>query len=195
MDFIKYKEFLDIFMQDIDAIFEHQKDYIFCKEGCSYCCEYGEYPFTRLEFEYLLQGYNSLNEPTKQIILENIENIKQDSEGYYVCPFLINKKCSVYENRALVCRTFGLLNKEDGKVNGPFCGKIGLNYSNVFDKDTKELLPDVIKKNNYKHIPRVFDMSIENIQKLDLVNELGIVFSEQKALLEWLIEYGYKSRN
>ena len=195
MNFIKYREFLDIFMQDIDAIFEHQKDYIFCKEGCSHCCEYGEYPFTQLEFEYLMQGYETLDETTKLQIQENIKNIKQDDVGYYICPFLINKRCSVYTHRALVCRTFGLLNKEnDGRVNGPFCGKMGLNYSNVFDKNTKELLPDIIKKNNYKNMPKVFDMNITNIEKLDLVQELNIEFGEQKALLDWLREYEFRTR-
>ena len=61
--------------QDLDAMFEHQKDYIFCKEGCSHCCENGEYPFTEIEFDYLLEGYKSLDEGTRKIVDENIKNI------------------------------------------------------------------------------------------------------------------------
>ncbi len=185
-----YEKFLEILTQDLDAMFEHQKDYIFCKEGCSYCCEYGEYPFTEIEFNYLIEGFKKLDKNTQDIIIDNIKNIKKDEKGYYVCPFLINKKCSVYANRGIVCRTFGLLNQEaDGKVNGPFCGKLGLNYSNVYDKETKKLLMDVIKENHYQNIPRVFSLDITNIRKLDLVKELGLEFGEQKPLEEWLKEY------
>ena len=190
MNFDNYKKFIDILSQDLDAMFEHQKDYIFCKEGCSHCCEYGEYPFTEIEFNSLTEGFKNLDKKTQNIILDNFKNIKKDEKGYYVCPFLINKKCSVYDNRGIVCRTFGLLNKEaDGKVNGPFCGKLGLNYSNVYDKETKELLLDVIEEMQYKNLPRVFNLDINNIRKLDLVKELGIEFGEQKPLEEWLKEY------
>ena len=190
MEFTSYENFLNILTQDLDAMFEHQKDYIFCKEGCSYCCEYGEYPFTEIEFKYLIEGFKKLDKNTQDIIIDNIKNIKKDENGYYICPFLINKKCSVYNNRGIVCRTFGLLNKEaDGKVNGPFCGKIGLNYSNVYDKETKELLMNVIEENQYKNLPRVFNLDITNIRELDLVKELGIEFGEQKPLDEWLKEY------
>ncbi len=188
--FDNYKKFLDIFTQDIEAMFEHQKDYIFCKEGCSHCCEYGEYPFCEIEFLYLIEGYEKLPQDIQQKIRDNFASIKKDENGYYVCPFLIDKKCSVYSNRALVCRTFGLLNKEaDGTVNGPFCGKLGLNYSNVYDKDTKQLLMDVIEENHYKHLPRVFNLNIDNIRKLDLVKDLGIEFGVQKTLYEWLESY------
>ncbi len=185
-----YEKFLDIFTQDIQAMFEHQKDYIYCKEGCSHCCEYGEYPFTEIEFLYLIEGYKKLTPDTKNKIKENFKSTVKDKDGYYVCPFLINKKCSVYSNRALVCRTFGLLNKEsDGTVNGPFCGKLGLNYSNVYDKETKRLLMDVIEKNHYKNLPRVFNLNIDNIRTLELVKELGIEFGIQKSLYDWLEEY------
>ena len=185
-----YKKFLEIFQQDIDAMFAHQKDYICCKEGCAHCCEYGEYPFTETEFLYLMDGYEKLDEQTKIIVQKNISEIKKDEKGYYQCPFLINKKCSVYDNRGLVCRTFGLLNQEpDGKVNGPFCGKLGLNYSKVYDKETKQLLMNVIEENHYKNLPRVFNLNISNIRKLNLVKELEIDFGEQKSLLEWLANY------
>ena len=188
--FENYEKFLDIFTKDIEAMFEHQKDYICCQEGCSYCCEYGEYPFTKIEFMYLMEGYKKLPSEIQNKIKENFDSTVKDENGYYVCPFLIDKKCSVYSNRTLVCRTFGLLNKEsDGTVNGPFCGKLGLNYSNVYDKDTKQLLMDVIEKNNYKHLPRVFNLNIDNIRSLGLVKDLGIEFGGQKTLYEWLDEY------
>ena len=190
MNINNYEKFLEIFMQDIDAMFEHQKDFICCHEGCAYCCEYGEYPFTEIEFRYLLEGFNKLDKSTKSVILNNIKKINLDENEYYTCPFLIDKKCTVYKHRAIVCRTFGLLNREsDGRVNGPFCGKLGLNYSKVYDKETKQLLMDVITQNNYKNLPRVFNLNIDNIRNLNLVKELGIQFGQQKSLYSWLKEY------
>lgn len=182
-----YEKFLEVLTLDLNDMFEHQKDYIFCKEGCSYCCESGEYPFTDVEFDYLMEGYNKLDEETKKIIRTNFKNIVKDEKGYYTCPFLINKKCSVYFNRALICRTFGLINLEsDGRISGPFCGKMGLNYSNVYDPDTKRILPENIAKNNFKSMPKVFNLSISNIRKLDFIKQLGIEFGEQKSLYEFL---------
>jgi len=185
----EYENFLEIFTGDIEAMFEHQKDYISCKEGCSHCCEYGEYPFTEIEFQYLIEGYNQLDSEVKETIKKNFKDIKLNEEGYYVCPFLIDKKCSVYNNRGLTCRTFGLLNQEEDKrVNGPFCGKMGLNYAEVYDKETKQLLFDVIRKKQYKHLPRVFNLNISNIRNLNMIKELGIEFSEQRPLKDWLKE-------
>lgn len=187
MNLENYEKFLNIFTEDITAMFNHQKDFICCREGCSHCCEYGEYPFTDIEFEYLMQGYEKLDSDTKEKIKRNIKNLKFDEQNYYVCPFLIDNKCSVYNHRGITCRTFGLLNQEeDKKINGPFCGKMGLNYSEVFDKETKQIKFDVINEKNYKHLPRVFNLNITNIRKLDLVKELNLEFGYQKALVEWL---------
>ena len=46
-----------------------------------------------------------------------------------------------------------------------------------------------IEENHYKNLPRVFNLNISNIRKLNLVKELEIDFGEQKSLLEWLVNY------
>ena len=48
---------------------------------------------------------------------------------------------------------------------------------------------NVIEENHYKNLPRVFNLNISNIRKLNLVKELEIDFGEQKSLLEWLENY------
>lgn len=193
MNFENYESFLNILMQDIEAIFEHQKDFIFCKKGCTHCCQNGEYPFTEIEFKYLLQAFKNLNQNTKDIITNNIKNLKQNEQGYYSCPFLINNSCSVYQQRGLVCRTFGLLiENASGKIEGPFCGKLGLNYSNIYDKETKLLQINKIENNEFKKLPKAFKLDISNIINLSLVKDLDLEFGEQKSLLQWLEEYEHE---
>ena len=59
-------------------MFDNQAEFIKCKEGCSYCCEKGEYPFSELEFNYLIEGYKQLDSNTKKIIKENIKQINNE---------------------------------------------------------------------------------------------------------------------
>ena len=58
MDFENYEKFLESIDCDLEKIFEYQSEYLCCKRGCSLCCERGDYPLSRLEFEYLKSGFN-----------------------------------------------------------------------------------------------------------------------------------------
>ena len=101
---------------------------IYCRKGCSACCEKGDYPLTDIELEYLMQGYVNL-EPESKIKVQN--NIKNMVKGG-VCPFLLNKECSIYPYRPIVCRVHGLayFYKED-KVKLPYCANTGKNFSKI----------------------------------------------------------------
>ena len=66
----RYEEFLKIVDKKLDKYFEEQCEFIKCKPECSACCEVGEYPFSRLELEYLLSGYAKLSLQTKILIRE-----------------------------------------------------------------------------------------------------------------------------
>lgn len=149
----KYENFLQTFQKKLDLYFEEQKENIYCHEGCSKCCEIGEYPFSWVEMGYLMQGFLELPEKKKILIKTNIEKLrklKQEFKGErfeYTCPFLIDGLCSVYSHRGLTCRVHGLAHlKKDGTVNVPYCANNGLNYSKVFDsgvfntEPVKELL-------------------------------------------------------
>ena len=63
-----FKKFLDSVNADIEKIFNHQKEYIHCKAGCSFCCERGDYPISELEYKFMMIAYNKLDENTKSII-------------------------------------------------------------------------------------------------------------------------------
>ena len=51
----------ELYLSQIDSklkdFFERQKPYIHCKLGCAKCCKNAEFPYTRLEVTYLLNGF------------------------------------------------------------------------------------------------------------------------------------------
>ncbi len=189
MQINNYEKFLESINEDLRKIFEYQKEYIYCKKGCSYCCERGDYPISELEFKYLMLGYEKLEPDIKEEIKKNIKKLKNGNKESYVCPFLINKSCSVYKNRPIVCRTFGVLT-EDAKGNPsfPFCTTKGLNFSKIYDKKNKRLSSELVYKNNFKIFPKIFCLSNKVVMNLPLAKELGIDFGEAKKMIDFLIK-------
>lgn len=138
---IDYKDFLTNLDARLSEYFKSHADFIHCKKGCSYCCENGDYPLSELELNYLMQGYVKLDNSTKITIQSNIKSMQKGKS----CPFLIDKTCSVYTHRPIICRVHGLAYKVNNISKTPYCVKNGLNYSNVFDD--KYLLTEPIEEN------------------------------------------------
>ena len=168
----KYDVFIKEFQKKIDKYFEENSEYIYCHEGCSACCEIGEYPFSWIEMGYLMEEFAKLPESVKSKIKENILKLKKQKENFrgerfeYECPFLIDGLCSVYSHRGLTCRTHGLAYlKKDGTVNVPYCANKGLNYSKVFKDGVFSTEP--IKENlNIDEILKNFDGEMGEIRPL-----------------------------
>ena len=139
---IDYPEFLKELDNRLQICFKEQSKYICCKAGCSSCCEKGDYPLSEIELEYLMQGFTSL-EPEKKIqVQENFKNMEKGGK----CPFLIDKLCSIYHYRPIICRTHGLAYiMKDGRANVPYCANEGKNYAEVYKNG--ELLTEPIKEN------------------------------------------------
>ena len=105
-DIKKYKIYLEYLNKKLGEYFNEQSPYIFCKAGCSSCCEKGEYPFTEIEFAYLMIGAQTLNKDTVAKIENNIQEISDKKREHdtnnknekflHACPFLVDKKCSLY---------------------------------------------------------------------------------------------------
>ncbi len=175
----RYKKFLEKFDKRLDKYFENQCEYIKCKEGCSLCCEVGEYPFSRLEIEYLMQGIMQLPASVKSVIKENIKQLKKNQPKMYRCPFLIKSSCSVYPYRGIVCRTHGLawFDEDEEKIKLPYCVNKGLNYAKVFDRETGEVfLPEPIKER----------LRIDSILRSKEAEEYEIECGEIRPLIKWL---------
>lgn len=174
----RYEKFLEKFDKKLDLYFEQQCEFINCKEGCSTCCEIGEYPFSRLEAEYLMQGFINLSKDIKTVIRNEISRIKTENQKMYKCPFLINKKCSVYKHRGLVCRTHGLawFDEAENKIKLPYCVNKGLNFSKIFDRETGEVfLPDPIKES----------LRIDSVLRSPLAEKYELECGEIRPLIKW----------
>ena len=126
---MNYKEFLDNFDKRLEFYFSAHKEHICCRKGCSLCCEAGDYPLSQIELEYIMQGFVKLQDETKIKIQNNIKNIKRGG----ACPFLIDKLCSIYPYRPIICRVHGLAYLcKDETVKTPYCTSVGKNYSKVY---------------------------------------------------------------
>lgn len=190
----KFKEYLYIIESRLlKKYFEAQKEYIHCKEGCADCCKHGEYPTSEVELVYLMSAYHALDNETKKQIIANIDEIKANREannGMYKCPFLIDNKCSVYNNRTIICRTHGLLfyiKDKDGNSRNkmPACVNKGLNYSEVYDIEQKIISPEMWEKSGIKAEPKAYNISREALLDNDIVRDMGVEFGESRALIDW----------
>lgn len=187
MQFEKFEQFLASVDSDLQKIFDYQKEYIFCKQGCSLCCEQGDYPLSELEFRYLYKAYENLESSIKIQVDKNIEEIKKQKSELYCCPFLVNKSCSVYKNRPFVCRSFGVLTEDaQGNPAYPSCATKGLNFSQIYDKEKRHLSADLVEKQGFKIFPKIFRLNNKVIMNLPLAKELGIDFGEAKKMIDFL---------
>ena len=181
--------------QVLDGYFEHQKEYICCREGCSHCCEKGAYPYSDLEFNFLRLGFFKVEMKEQQEIIKRIKKLKEEyskhdkkEEFMHRCPFLSeDKSCTVYDYRGLICRTFGLVTEtEKGKFILPFCHSLGLNYSKVYDPEKKNFNLDAIKAGGYKNLPHPRKTNLKTLMSKEIFEGEPLDFGEMKPLIEWL---------
>ena len=191
-NFGKYLELIETRL--LNKYFEKQKDYIFCKEGCAACCKYGEYPTSELELMYLVAGYQGLDKETQDKIAVNIDNIKtglaNTDDKMYQCPFLIDNRCAVYNNRTLICRTHGLLFYEkdkDGNLKNkmPACVNDGLNFSQVYDTERGMISPELWKASAIEAEPVAYNISREALMNNELTKDFGLEFGDSKRMIDW----------
>lgn len=189
----RYEEYLGVLSERLERFFRSQEPYISCKAGCSYCCEIGSFPFSKLEYEYLKIGFDALDEGLKNEIIEKVRKIRHDKvlagndcNYLYECPFLIDKKCCVYENRGIICRTFGLpYYDETGRIKMPACINVGLNYSEVYDKEAKMISSELFEQKGYEVEPVAFNLDLDFLINSEEAKSFGLGFGEQKALVDW----------
>ncbi len=189
-----YLTYLNYITNKLNKFFEQQKDYISCKRGCALCCKDAEFPYSAIEMQLLLNGFNSLDKEVKNKVETNIQEIlkkkKEHKEGRFVydCPFLINNVCSIYEYRGVVCRSFGLMALPDSshkKVQVPFCCYKGLNYSSVIDPATNKISTEMFLKTGIKEEPASFNVSYETLTSKDIEEVFNFKFGSKKPMIEW----------
>ncbi len=172
----RYELFLEKFDKRLNKYFEEQCEFIKCKEGCSACCEVGEYPFSRLEAEYLMSGFIKLSSDVKDKIRQKIKHLKSENPKMYKCPFLIDNMCSVYKYRGIVCRVHGLAWFDGEKIQLPYCVNKGLNYSKAFDRETGEVyLPNAVQEH----------LRIDSILRSPEAEKYELECGEIRPLIKW----------
>ena len=190
----KFINYLNFLQNNLNKFFEQQAPYMACKKGCGLCCKNAQFPFSNMEFNYLIQGSLSLPNEIQQKIEENITKIKKDKSEFngnvfkYDCPFLIDNTCSVYKNRGIVCRTFGLIEATEEKAKIPFCHEMGLNYSNVVNEEKKTISQVKYLSLNEKKQPLAYNINYKFLTNEKVEKEYGFQFGEIKPLIDWFIE-------
>ncbi len=188
-----YVKYLNIITEKIERFFAKQKPYIKCKKGCSLCCEKGEYPWSEIEYKYIMLGFSKLDKNLQERIKEKIKKVKEDKKNFsgdgrfmYECPFLIDKSCSLYEYRGIICRSFGLMVEVEGKKPQiPFCCSLGLNYSNVYDVERNCVSPIMFKETGLDIEPLIFNVSYKMLTDDTFAEGFHFNFGEKKPLIDW----------
>lgn len=91
----KYDALRDKIDAKVKALEQIHNKHLLCRSGCSSCCrEYGILP---VEFEAIAVKLKG----TEHVKVN--PNFKKDE-----CPFLIDNRCSIYNDRPIICRTHGL---------------------------------------------------------------------------------------
>ena len=191
--FENYEKYLENINNRLDGFFENQKPYIFCKKGCAKCCKNAQFPYSEIEFQYLMSNFLKLSDDLKKEIGKNIFKIKKEKEVFegekflYDCPFLINDECAVYNFRGIICRTFGLITsaKENENAKVPFCTFQGLNYSNVFDEKKQKLSYEKYKNLGIKQEPLGFNISYDFLTSEKFEKAFNLKFGGKKCLIDW----------
>ncbi len=164
-----YELFLKNLESKLAKYFERDKDKINCAKGCSSCCQNADFPLSFLEMKYLMQGFLGLDKLTHDKVRDNIRKIIESGKKSYICPFLKDDMCSVYEYRPIICRVHGLAYmRTDGIVNLPDCSNFGKNYSENFDGKTVDFEP--IKED-------LNPIAIRKNEKID--------FGEVRSMIDW----------
>ena len=196
-DLKNYIQYLVYLNDKLSKFFDHQKIYIACKKGCAKCCKNAEFPYKKIEFDLLMEGFKTLPQETQQLIRERVKDLKEEqkkTEGRlaHTCPFLIDDVCSVYDFRGIICRSFGLMFYNENDTPGiPFCIYEGLNYSALLNKETGRVSTEKYKELGYDQEPLAFNVSHSFLTDEVLAKGFGFTFGETKPMLDWFSEDFY----
>lgn len=194
----KYIAYTETLKEKLDVCFKDQKEFLKCKAGCDICCKSSYYPVSKLEYEYIKIGLSEsftdeerekINQATINILKERKIFLKTNPnlmEYAYDCPLLVNGACGIYKYRALLCRSHGLIYKDvdkPNKNNAPHCMSLGLNYSDVYDEETRQFSAEKAIALGIKATPKIYDLSYSVLMK----DAGDIDFGDVRMLFEWIL--------
>lgn len=98
------------FIKIVDTMVKALEPHVACRAGCSRCCHMNTMIYEH-EAKRLAEvtGRKMRTLPYRPLDVVFLEGNKFNFEP---CPFLVNNKCSVYDDRPLVCRTHHSLSND-----------------------------------------------------------------------------------
>lgn len=165
--------------------------YGFSCSGCEEnCCEERFYHHTLVEFLFLMQGIQRLDDKDKDAIFDRAKEVAElyrmhDMEGKarrLMCPVNVNGLCSLYEYRLMICRLHGVpykMRRPDGaETLGSGCHKVEWDMSS---KKNEECIFD--RTDLYRELSAI---EIELRQKLGFNHRLKMTIAEMIVEIEKL---------
>lgn len=135
-----YRDVLDDADRHFSETIQAQPEQMQCGKGCSSCC-YGLFEVSSSDVALLVDALEALPTQQQSALIEralkivessqhpNIREIDEDEKDAFFdrtsatpCPALSSEgACQIYENRPLVCRTFGLPIRDGSTYIGDIC--------------------------------------------------------------------------
>ncbi len=87
--------------------------HVVCRKGCDMCCQ-RRFSVFSVEAYWIARAYRQLPARTQHLIREPRAH----------CPFLVDHACSIYADRPIICRTYGLpaaTSDDDGQRSVSWC--------------------------------------------------------------------------
>jgi len=162
---MKYRDVLEKADAHFRRAMTAQPEHFECRKGCTLCC-FGLFEVSKLDVSLLESGVGSLSESERRRVVAESETVLaahphpedwssvSDSErdrffeetAAVKCPFLDRRgACSIYENRPLLCRTFGLPIKDGTKYIGDECE---LNFTAASRSEKEKAAWDLADENS-----------------------------------------------
>lgn len=145
--------------QHFRGVLADQPQNLQCRRGCTLCC-YGAFEISAADVALIAEGLVQLEPEQRSRILERAEamirearqpNLREATErekheffnrsASIPCPALDDSgACSIYENRPLVCRTFGVPLRDGRNFSGEVCE---LNFTTASDEEKRRAAWDL----------------------------------------------------
>jgi Fe-S-cluster containining protein len=147
----RYKRVLERADDFFDSVMESQPQNLQCGRGCSLCC-HGLFEIGSADVPLIAEGLEKLHPRRRAMIVRRAQEIVESSahpdlrecsplekERFFdrtastPCPNLDKSgSCMIYEQRPLICRTFGLPLRDDVRMLGEVCE---LNFTSATEEE------------------------------------------------------------
>jgi Fe-S-cluster containining protein len=160
--FSLFKELRDKVDSKCNDLLSIHKKNMYCRRFCSKCCQL--FKILPIEFHFIQENICDKNIAVNQ-------DFKKDE-----CKFLVNKECSIYEYRPIICRTHGYplarFNDEAGAYEISYCD-LNFKTMKLDDFNNENVFYEDDTNNEFYELNKAF---IKNLKanKYDMIELLAV---------------------